>query len=84
MKRHPQLISTALILSAAAFAQSSPSSLRVGAAKVDVTPAENQLPQNYLGILDHIYTRAIVNHNGKTKAGLVEVPGIPAAPTLKQ
>jgi len=41
-----------------AYAQSP--ALRVGAAKVDVTPAENALPQNYLGILDHIYSRAIV------------------------
>ncbi|MFB3777632.1 MAG: hypothetical protein ACE141_08465 [Bryobacteraceae bacterium] len=50
-------------------------SLRAGAAKVDITPAESELPKNYLGILDRIYTRAIVIDNGKTKAALVEVPG---------
>jgi len=52
--------------------------LKAGAAKVDVTPA--QLPANYLGVLDHIYTRAIVIDNGKTKAALVEVPGNPSGP----
>ena len=29
------------------------SSLRAGAAKVDVTPAAGELPKNYDGILDH-------------------------------
>jgi hypothetical protein len=48
-------------------------SLKVGAAKVDVTPAENELPDNYLGILDHIYSRAIVLDNGTTSAALVTV-----------
>ncbi len=58
------------------FAQTGPApALKVGAAKVDITPAQDQLPRNYLGILDHIYTRAIVIDNGKTKAALVEVPG---------
>ena len=75
MKCYLQFVSAVLIFSAAAFAQSNQPLLRVGAAKVDVTPAQNQLPKNYLGVLDHIYTRAIVIDNGKTKAALVEVAG---------
>ena len=56
----------------AAFAQSGPASaFRVGAAKVDVTPAESELPKNYEGILDHLYSRAIVIDNGATKAALL-------------
>src|SRR3954451_12588065 len=45
--------------------------LKAGAAKVDVTPAESELPKNYEGILDHIYARAIVIDNGATKAALL-------------
>jgi neutral ceramidase len=53
--------------------------LRVGAAKVDVTPAPNELPKNYDGILDHIYSRAIVIDNGTASAALISVDagGIP-------
>ena len=48
-------------------------SLRVGAAKVDVTPAANELPRNYEGILDHLYSRAIVIDNGTTSAALISL-----------
>ena len=53
--------------------------LQVGAAKVDVTPAETELTGLYQGILDHLYTRAIVIGNGSTAAALVSVDagGIP-------
>ena len=44
---------------------------RVGAAKVDITPAQNELPKGYLGILDQVYSRAIVVDNGHTSAALV-------------
>jgi len=53
------------------FSQTTASSFRVGAAKVDITP--NQLPKNSDGILDHIYARAIVIDNGATRAALVSV-----------
>src|SRR5437773_1967410 len=53
------------------FAQNS--SLRAGAAKVDVTPAESELPRNYEGILDHLYARAIVLDNGSTSSALISV-----------
>ena len=49
------------------------SSLRAGAAKVDVTPAERGLPKNYDGILDRLYSRAIVLDNGNTSATLITV-----------
>jgi hypothetical protein len=51
----------------------------VGAAKVDVTPAADALPQNYEGILDHIHSRAIVIDNGISTAALITVDagGVP-------
>ena len=47
--------------------------LRAGAAKVDVTPAENELPQSFEGILDRIYSRAIVIDDGTSMAALISV-----------
>jgi hypothetical protein len=47
--------------------------LRAGAARVDITPAEDALPQNYLGILDRIYSRAIVIDDGTAAAALISV-----------
>ena len=47
--------------------------LRAGAAKVDITPAEDDLPQNYLGILDRIHSRAVVIDDGATVAALISV-----------
>jgi neutral ceramidase len=74
------LVSWIVILGmpAAAYAQNT---LRVGAAKVDVTPAQKDLPKNYDGILDHIYSRAIVIDNGNAAAALITVDagGIPDA-----
>jgi Neutral/alkaline non-lysosomal ceramidase, N-terminal len=61
----------AVAASPAAFAQGQ--GLRVGAAKVDITPAKDALPQNYLGILDRIHSRAIVIDNGTTSAALISV-----------
>jgi len=53
--------------------------LQVGAAKVDLTPAADALPPNYLGINDPVYARAIVLDNGMTRAALVSLDagGIP-------
>src|SRR5437773_1000751 len=45
--------------------------LKAGAAKVDITPAENELPRNYEGILDHLYARAIVLDSGAATAALI-------------
>ena len=55
----------------AAFAQNA--ALRAGAAKVDVTPAEKDLPKSYEGILDHLYSRAIVVDNGSATAALISL-----------
>ena len=44
---------------------------RVGAAKVDITPAQAELPKQYLGILDQVYARAIVIDNGHTSAAVI-------------
>ena len=49
------------------------SSLRVGAARVDVTPTGSELPRNYLGVLDRVYARAIVLETGATRAALITV-----------
>jgi neutral ceramidase len=50
--------------------------LRVGAAKVDVTPSASELPKDSRGILDHLYARAIVLDNGAAIAALVTVDAI--------
>lgn len=47
--------------------------LRAGAGKVDVTPAPTDLPKTYDGILDHLYSRAIVIDNGSASAALISV-----------
>jgi neutral ceramidase len=53
--------------------------LRVGAARIDVTPAVDQLPESYRGVNDRIYARAIVVDNDGTRAALItlDVGGIP-------
>ena len=52
---------------------------RVGAAKVDVTPGDKELPNQYLGVLDKIYSRTIVVDNGITSAALItlDAGGVP-------
>jgi neutral ceramidase len=54
-------------------AQTSPLSFRAGAAKIDITPDESKLPENIDGILDRLYSRAIVVENNVTSAALVTV-----------
>jgi hypothetical protein len=55
--------------------------LRVGAAKVDITPSPGELPKNSRGILDRLYARAIVLESGSAIAALVTVDagGMPDA-----
>lgn len=48
-------------------------SFKAGAAKIDITPAENELPQGYSVIRDHLFCRAIVIENGATGAVLITV-----------
>ena len=72
MRSVAYFFSTILIFGACALADGVPGpALKAGAAKVDVTPAESELPKNYEGILDHIYARAVVIDNGATSAALV-------------
>jgi neutral ceramidase len=63
------LIAAAVGIPQTGFAQSS--ALRVGAAKVDITPTT--LPQNYEGVHDRIHSRAIVIDNGGSTAALITV-----------
>ena len=53
--------------------------LRVGAARVDVTPADGELPRNSQGVLDRLYARAIVLESGRATAALITVDagGVP-------
>ena len=57
------------------FAQSGRTApaLRVGAAKVDVTPSAGELPKNSRGVLDRLYARAVVLDNGLASAALITV-----------
>jgi len=69
-----------LVLPVTAVSETVPAGqFRVGAAKVDVTLAE--LPKNYLGVLDHVYARAIVIDNGHTSAAVItlDAGGVPTS-----
>jgi neutral ceramidase len=75
MKRSIPIIITSLILMLAfsASAQTANLLFKAGAAKVDVTPQEKDLPKNIEGIHDRLYSRAIVVDNGETRAALITV-----------
>lgn len=65
---------SALLLAAPAAAQSVTSRpIKAGAARVDVTPAESELPKTSEGIHDRLYSRAIVVENGVSAAALITV-----------
>lgn len=61
----------ALVSAAPMVAEAAP--LKAGAAKVDITPAGDKMPANFLGVLDNIHARAIVVENGDSRAALVTV-----------
>jgi hypothetical protein len=67
------VLAAALLNDAAAQVTGGASSFRVGAAKVDVTPAERELPANSYGVLDRLFARAIVLDNGRSTAALITV-----------
>jgi neutral ceramidase len=75
MRIHPIILLAILIavLPYSGLAQATDSPFKVGAAKVDVTPLESELPENIEGILDRLYSRAIVVDNGVTSAALITV-----------
>lgn len=66
---------------ASAQANRSQAPLRVGAAKVDVTPTDGERPKSSRGVLDRLHARAIVIESGSTSAALVtvDVGGIQSA-----
>jgi len=72
MKRCYAVVVASLILaiSNAALAQTT---VRAGAAKIDVTPSAGELPKNNLGVLDRLYARAMVLENGTTSVALITV-----------
>ena len=67
------LLAAGVAHDAAAQAGRGSSPLRVGAARLDVTPAEGALPRNNRGILDRLYARAIVLESGASSAALITV-----------
>ena len=70
------VICLALLFTGSAFAGNHVrGQLKVGAAKVDVTPGPDQLGRNSYGILDHTHFRVILFSNGTTIAGLANVDG---------
>jgi hypothetical protein len=74
------IIVTALVLLTLGISQKSfAQAVKAGAAKVDITPGQSELPRNYEGILDHLYARAIVLDNGATSAALISLDagGVP-------
>jgi neutral ceramidase len=76
MKAIAILLTTILISAPACFGQNKQSSqMKVGAAKLNVTPSKAELGPNSLGVHDSVYIRAIVIDNGITKAALVTVAG---------
>jgi hypothetical protein len=80
MKRWRVLLLIAFALPVSRLAQAqTPAAvapLRIGAAKVDVTPSERELSKSSYGILDHLYARAILVDNGTATAALVTVDTI--------
>jgi neutral ceramidase len=83
MRKWLVILATALAVPiptlAGAQAARAASPLRVGAARVDVTPSQGELPKNGFGVLDHLYARAIVIESGGSAAALVTVDagGVP-------
>ncbi len=88
MKSITILLTTILISTLGCFAQKKVSSqtkvpnpiivsnqIKVGAAKLNITPTIEELGKNSLGIHDSVYVRAIVIDNGITSAALVTVSG---------
>jgi neutral ceramidase len=77
------LISSALVFvafCAVATAQTGPGNLKVGAAKADISPPKEMFPmnagQNYIGVHDPLFARAIVLDTGTGKAALVALDAI--------
>ncbi len=76
MKKILILILGIVVCTSVSFGQKDQlSQLKVGAAKINITPSEDELGPNSLGIHDNVFCRAIVIDNGITKAALITVAG---------
>lgn len=64
-------VAAAMVMGAAPAAAQN--AMKVGAAKVDITPTGDELPKNFLGVLDPINARAIVVDDGKSRAVMVAI-----------
>jgi neutral ceramidase len=68
------------VLSSIVAAQTGPGNLKVGAAKADISPPKEMFPmnagQNYIGVHDPLFARAIVMDTGVGKAALVTLDAI--------
>ena len=74
MKKTLVLIFGTIICCSLSFGQKVQSNpLKAGAAKVNITPAKGELPANYLGVNDSIYSRAIVVNSGSVNAAMITV-----------
>jgi hypothetical protein len=67
------LLAAVVLRQAAAQRTESVPSLRVGAARVDITPSQGELPKNSRGVLDRLYARAIVLESGVSTAALITI-----------
>lgn len=68
-----RLRAVCFLLATVAIPRTGPAALRAGAGKTDVTPSVGELPKTYDGILDHLYSRAIVLEDGNVRAALIAV-----------
>jgi neutral ceramidase len=68
-----RIVPALVIVSAIAAYGSEAGALRVGAARIDITPPADALPIPYTSIRDPIYVRAIVLDNSVTRAVLLGV-----------
>jgi len=76
MKKVTIFLVSILISTIGCFAQNKQSQqIKVGAAKLNITPTKEELGANSLGIHDSVYCRAIVIDNGVTRAALITVAG---------
>jgi neutral ceramidase len=73
VKQFIQIVLVSIAFSTVAAYGAEAGALRVGAARVDITPAANRLPAPYTSIRDHLYARAIVLDNHVTRAVLIGV-----------
>jgi len=68
-----RVLMSVFAVSVPVFSHAADHALRAGAARVDITPDERNLPRGFEGINDKIYARAIVLDNGESRAALVTV-----------